>query len=247
MSRIVRENLLSCLPEGFPIDESVGLIETSIGKMVPIMKEEDLLKDPLAVFAEPYNNLIVDKKGFLGSIPQFRDIEAVDNIAAYVDRKLFIHNLGHASAAYLGFGYNEKFTYIWEALEEPSVYKDVLSAMKEAAAAMLCEYPRVFSEETLDSHIEDLLNRFQNRALGDTIFRVGRDLNRKLDPEDRIIGAIKLAKKHGVSYENILSVLRAACSFKACNEKGQLFEKDKKFHKKYNLLSADILMRDLMK
>ena len=42
----------------------VGLIETSIGKMVPIMTTAEQMKDPLVVYAEPYNTLILDGKGF---------------------------------------------------------------------------------------------------------------------------------------------------------------------------------------
>ncbi len=33
----VRSELLPLLPEGFPLDEALGLVETSIGKMVPLM------------------------------------------------------------------------------------------------------------------------------------------------------------------------------------------------------------------
>ncbi|MCK4417974.1 MAG: mannitol-1-phosphate 5-dehydrogenase, partial [Candidatus Latescibacteria bacterium] len=36
-ARIFRSGLAQCLPEDFPLDSSVGLVETSIGKMVPIM------------------------------------------------------------------------------------------------------------------------------------------------------------------------------------------------------------------
>lgn len=48
------------LPPDFPLWERVGLIETSIGKMVPIVNERIFLKNPLIVFAESYNTLIVD-------------------------------------------------------------------------------------------------------------------------------------------------------------------------------------------
>ena len=75
----------------------MGLVETSIGKMVPIMKTEDLEEDPLLVYAEPYNTLILDRKGFLGDIPHIEEFALKDNIKAWVDRKAFIHNLGHAA------------------------------------------------------------------------------------------------------------------------------------------------------
>lgn len=43
----VRAELLRSVPSGFPVDTMVGLIETSIGKMVPIMTLAELEKDPL--------------------------------------------------------------------------------------------------------------------------------------------------------------------------------------------------------
>jgi mannitol-1-phosphate 5-dehydrogenase len=42
------------------------------------------------------------------------------------------------------------------------------------------------------------LYRFTNKALGDTVERVGKDTIRKLGKNDRLIGAINLCEKHGV-------------------------------------------------
>ena len=38
----------------------------------------------------------------------------------------------------------------------------------------------------LEDHIDDLIYRFRNKALQDTIFRVGQDLTRKLSYDDRL-------------------------------------------------------------
>ena len=46
--------------------------------------------------------------------------------------------------------------------------------------------------------IEDLLFRFTNEALKDTCQRVGGDPTRKLSPEDRLVGASRLAVQQGV-------------------------------------------------
>lgn len=241
----VRKLLKPLLPEEYPLNKKIGLIETSIGKMVPIMKSEDLLKDPLAVFAEEYNDLIVDKKGFLGTIPDFEDLKSVDNITAYVDRKLFIHNLGHAATAYLGYQYKNDFRYVWEALEIESLYNNVRGVMLESAEALLLEYPDTFYRESLILHIDDLLSRFKNRALGDSIYRVGRDLFRKLSPDDRIAGAIKLTRKHGVSCKLIEDVYSAACSFEATDENGEMDIKDKEFHRRFKGYSAEQLRKEV--
>ena len=97
-----REKLSDALPTDYPLDELVGLVETSIGKMVPIMRAEDMKEDRLWVFAEAYNSLILDKRGFKNPIPNIQGLVPKENMQAYVDRKLFIHNLGHAASAYFG-------------------------------------------------------------------------------------------------------------------------------------------------
>ena len=98
--KFMLKGLQEHLPEGFPLDAMTGLIETSIGKMVPVMHDKDLAVDPLVLYAEPYNTLILSKKGFKGPVPDMEGLEPKENIKAWVDRKRFIHNLGHAAVAY---------------------------------------------------------------------------------------------------------------------------------------------------
>ncbi|MHC4887034.1 MAG: mannitol dehydrogenase family protein, partial [Planctomycetota bacterium] len=215
VASFAREELAKKLPADFPLDTRVGLVETSIGKMVPIMKAEDLAEDPLWVFAEAYNTLILDAKGFRNGVPDVPSIKAVQNIQAYVDRKLFIHNLGHATTSYLGFQADPSFICLWEALAVPAVEEGVRAAMTQAAVALNREYPDDLPMSELEEHIEDLIGRFQNKALGDTIFRVGRDLKRKLHREDRLVGAILLAAKHALPFDAIADSVRAAAAFAA--------------------------------
>ena len=116
-----------------------GLVETSIGKMVPIMTKKDLEQDPLLLHAEEYNTLILDRQGFMNDIPEFPEIKAVQNIAAWVDRKLFIHNLGHAASAYLGYQWLPDKLLIADVLENKKIRNKVRRTMQEAAAALLLE------------------------------------------------------------------------------------------------------------
>src|SRR5690606_24195602 len=88
-AEFVKNELVKYLPEGFPVDSYVGLIETSIGKMVPIMPLAELEKDPLVIFAEPYNTLILDAKAFRNPIPDVAGLAPKSNIKAWVDRKAF--------------------------------------------------------------------------------------------------------------------------------------------------------------
>ena len=237
---LFRSVLAAEMGPDYPLNKLVGLIETSIGKMVPIMKAADLDADPLQLFAEEYETLIVDRRGFRGPLPDISALHPVDPIAAYVDRKLFIHNLGHAAAAYLGYA----AITIPEALALPNVEKIAREAMNEAADALIMEYPQSqypgsYNRDDLSSHIEDLLFRFKNRALGDTIHRVGRDLQRKLAREDRITGAMLLCAKHGLPFGTIAKVYRAALDFAAPAEDSALFPADKEFKNKFCLNSCE--------
>jgi mannitol-1-phosphate 5-dehydrogenase len=226
---------------GYPLDRLVGIVETSIGKMVPIMRKEDLASDPLVLFAEEYETLIVDKRGFKGPIPDIEALCPVEPIEAYVDRKLFIHNLGHAAAAYLGYralASGVRTATIPRALALPGIEAGVRQAMNQSAAALLAEYPGVFGKQDLFSHIEDLISRFKNAALADTIHRVGRDLPRKLSRDDRLTGAMLLCAKHRLSFDAIAEVYRAALDFACPDENGALFPADAGFRKKYALLCS---------
>jgi mannitol-1-phosphate 5-dehydrogenase len=226
---ILREGIKSLLPETYPIDRLLGVVETSIGKMVPLQLEADRACDPLKLYAEAYNTLLVDKKGFKGTIPQVVGLDPKANMAAYVDRKLFIHNLGHAAAAYFGFLFGKGYTYIWEAVSDPEIRHRVESAMMESAQALIKRYPQEFTQTNQKEHIADLLHRFHNKALGDTIFRVGRDIKRKISLEDRIMGALRMCLETDSPIEIIKQLMVAACFFAAGDESGFPYPDDATF------------------
>jgi len=227
-----RRSLESLLPPGFPLDEYAGFVETSIGKMVPIMDEELRSRDPLLVYAEAYNTLIVDGKGFRNFIPAVEGIDAQDNIKAYVDRKLFIHNLGHAVLSYVSFAFRPDYRFVWQAAEDTGIEEITRRSMWESGKGLIGEYPADFDSESIGEHIEDLLSRFKNRALGDTVYRAGRDLYRKLAPDDRLLGAAFLCLKHSVDPKAISLGVGSALFFKAVDNGGALFERDRVFHER---------------
>ncbi len=213
------------------VEKTFGIVESSIGKMVPIMPLDLAAADPLLCWAEAYNTLIVDADGFLGPVPQLPDIKPVSPIEPWVARKLYIHNLGHAAAAYLGAAAHPKAEYIWEVLDDPKVFAVVKEAMTISGWALQKEYPGVFSPGEIDNHVADLIHRFRNKALKDTLYRVGRDLRRKLHRTDRVVGAIALAMKHHLPTEALLAVFTAALKFAAPAPNGRADESDKAVRK----------------
>lgn len=229
-----RKELKKLMPPDYPFDRLVGLVETSIGKMVPIMLKGDIEADILQVFAEPYNTLILDRKAFKNPIPRIEGLSPKKNMKAWVDRKLFIHNLGHATAAYIGNLDHPGYVFMYETLAIPKVYGQTRETMLQSANVLMKKYPGEFSSEDLTRHIDDLLLRFQNKALGDTIFRVGCDLMRKLGPEDRLAGAIRSAIAYNLPYQKILFALVCGFHFRATDENGTLYPKDTEFIQHFN-------------
>ena len=176
------------------MEENVGLVEASIGRMVPVQTEEMKDGDPMRVCVERYGFLPVDRDAFKGTVPEICRMVPFSPFDFYLKRKLYIHNMGHATCAYLGDLLGD--TYIYEAIDRPEIYRIVRGAMEESARALSSRYGVPFLE-ILD-HIEDLLVRFTNRALMDTCKRVGGDPARKLSPSDRLIGSSLLAEAEGV-------------------------------------------------
>jgi mannitol-1-phosphate 5-dehydrogenase len=223
---LVKRYLAPHLPEDFPTDESAGIVQAAVGKMSAPLTDEARREDPLQIWTEAFNTLIVDRRAFLGPIPNIEGIEAVDNFEAHADRKLFIHNMGHSFAAYVGYLCHPDRRYIWQVMQDAEIRAAAESAMNESGRALLEEYPGVFSVEDQRAHISDLLRRFSNRHLPDTLHRVGRDIGRKLAPDDRFVGALRLCLKHGVEARYTILGIACALFFRAPDEEGKLYRPD---------------------
>jgi mannitol-1-phosphate 5-dehydrogenase len=191
------------------MDENVGFVEASVGRMVPVQTPEMRRGALLRVCAEAYGELPVDKDAWKGALPNYPNLKPFSPFEFYIERKLFVHNMGHAAAAYLGF--QRGYAYIWEAIGDAEIRETVLRAMTESAVALSRKHGVDFYELYL--HVEDLLERFANRKLGDTVARVGRDLKRKLSENDRMLGAARLCAAQGVGNAHILKGLGAALLF----------------------------------
>ena len=215
-AHVINSMLKNYLPPSFPIKKYIGLVETSIGKMVPLQDNNNTLK----VIGEENNDVIVDKHGFIGTVPTSNYIVPVTPIKAYVERKLYIHNLGHASCAYIGSYYNQQATYINEVLADPSLFAKVKKVMSQSMMILAACYPATFSKLELQHHVDELLFRFTNPFLGDTLYRVGKDLKRKLHYSDRIMGAIIRAQSLALSWSEIASVYIYALEFEGKDENG---------------------------
>lgn len=197
------------------LERTIGLVETSIGRMVPGNPPRPG-SDPLTVRVEPYCKLPVDRDGFVGGFPDLKYLEPFSPFIYYIQRKLFIHNFGHAILAYLGYALGKEF--IWESLEDETIAAIYQYTMERVADGLVLEHGVGLAGIT--DHIDDLKRRFANRALGDTTERVGRDTYRKLGPEDRVIGAYRLLAKHHLDTVTVPLIIAAGLLFLPPGDEG---------------------------
>ena len=191
-------------------DKNLGLVEASIGRMVPPLTPEMRARDKLLICVEPYAELPVDRDAFRGEIPDLVGLIPYSPFEFYIKRKLFLHNGGHALCAYLG--YQKGYEYIWQAIADPEIYEAAKASMMTSAAALVAKFGEGV-RENVESNVTDLLFRFQNRALKDTVARVGADPVRKLRRNDRIVGAALFAIEQGVDPAPIVRGIAAALKF----------------------------------
>lgn len=210
----------------------VGFVDTVIGRMAPPLTPELRRQDPSLIIVEPYKELPVDRRGFVGSLPSAArsaaagravpadlaaagaakpivGMELCDNFPAYTARKLYIHNCGHAVLAYLGHLAGHEYGY--QALEDPAIRPWFDAALAESRTGIVAAHH--VDMAWLDDHIADLTRRFANRGLGDTILRLGRDPARKLGPTDRLVGAARLAEGAGVTPHALSRAIAAGYCF----------------------------------
>jgi len=201
------------LPEKYhdALRSKVGFVETIVSRMVRDQTPEELEKDPLLVVVEPYKHLPVDKRGFIGDVPEIVGFEPHDNFQAYVDSKLFTHNIGHATAAYLG--YLRGLGYLYECMADPEIRATTAAVLAETGEGLVKKHG--IRPEDQQALIDDLMHRFANKNMGDQVLRVARDPIRKLGPEDRLVGGAKLCLEYGIFPANVCKGIAAALQFDA--------------------------------
>jgi mannitol-1-phosphate 5-dehydrogenase len=198
------------------IEEHVGFVGTSVARMVPVISEELRATQPLLVVADAYRPLPYDARAVRNVVPELPELSPRDNFPAEVARKLFLYNMCHASLAYLGA--ERSYTWVHQTLETPELREIFVGAAEEVSRALEAEYPGEITREQNEAILADILVRYGNPLLQDTIARVGRDPARKLSRNDRLIGAALLCERHGIRPDNILRIIAAA--FRYSDETG---------------------------
>jgi mannitol-1-phosphate 5-dehydrogenase len=191
------------------LSDQVGFANCSVDRIVPASTSHNA-KNPLDVGVEEFSEWVVDKTALRGPIdPPVQGMTLTDSLQAYIERKLFTLNCGHATTAYLGFVYG--LERVDQALENEEIMKDVRGALREGGAALVKRHG--FDAEEHDRYIESVFARFANPKLHDDVERVGRQPLRKLSKGDRLLGPTVMARAYGLPIDHLARGIAAAFLF----------------------------------
>ena len=200
---ILKEHILENLDDETKenMDGKVHFFNSAVDRIVPIQDGSSL-----DVLVEPYFEWVVETEK---EIPQVKGMTIVENLAPFIERKLFTVNTGHAVIAYLGYLAGK--STIDEALADSKIEDQVRETLKETGAYLIKEYG--LDEEDHLAYINKNIERFKNALLNDGVSRVGRAPIRKLGPEDRLIRPAVQAQKAGLPYSYLAKAIAAALLF----------------------------------
>ena len=174
--------------------EYLGFPDAMISRVVPVPQG-----DPMLLEAEDYNEWPVDKGSYLGDDPQIAGLDLVDNLTALLERKLFMHNTGHAVCGYLGW--LKGHTVMCDAILDPWIRSAVHGAMTESGQALIHKHG--FSEESIWRYRDGFIPRVEGRLIQDAVSRVIRDPRRKIGRHERLVGPACMALDYGITPHNL--------------------------------------------
>ncbi len=180
------------------MNEYIGFPDSAVDRIVPPADEKQNILD---VKVEEFREWIVDETLFKGEIPKIVGMELTDNLEAFLERKLFTLNTGHAITAYLGV--QKGFSTVKESIEEESIREIVISAMKESGEVLINRYG--FDREAHYKYIAKIITRFENPYLRDEVFRVGREPLRKLSFNERLIKPLRGTLEYNLGNDNLVT------------------------------------------
>jgi mannitol-1-phosphate 5-dehydrogenase len=178
---------------------------TAVDRIVPGQPEGG----GVDVTVEPFYEWAIERPPFGDDPPTIPGAHFVDDLAPYIERKLFTVNTGHAATAYLGA--RAGIERISDALSDEGIAAQVAATLEETSALLAVKHD--LDADELTTYRETILRRFRNPALPDTVWRVGRQPLRKLSRHERFVGPAAEAAEQGLGVEGLVGAMGAALEF----------------------------------
>jgi mannitol-1-phosphate 5-dehydrogenase len=178
---------------------------TAVDRIVPAQPEGA----GVDVTVEPFFEWAIERPPFGDDPPSIPGAHFVDDLAPYIERKLFTVNTGHATTAY--FGAQAGIDTIAAALADDAIAGRVEATLEETSALLAAKHG--LDPASLADYRATILRRFRNAALPDTVWRVGRQPLRKLSRHERFVGPAAEAAERGLAVDALVDAMGAALAF----------------------------------
>lgn len=193
------------------VKRQIGFPNAAVDRIVPNQNQENMLD----VLVEPFFEWVVDKTTYKGDIPSIEEIHFVEQLEAYIERKLFTVNTGHALAAYTGYKAGKET--VQDALQDPAVEKQVRQGLEETGK-LICE-KHDFDPSEHKLYIEKILGRFTNPFIVDEVTRVARQPIKKLGSNERLISPVKQLIDRNIDPIGLLNGIVSALHYDYSDDK----------------------------
>ena len=202
----LRDHVLEGAPE---LAAKAVFANTAVDRIIPP-------QDPAGrdVGVEDFFEWSIDRTPFAEAAsapPTIPDAHFVDDLAPYIERKLFTVNTGHATTAYAGWVAG--IGTIAEALEEPGIRSAVQAALADTARLLVAKFG--FDADEHAAYVARAIERFENPALPDTCERIGRQPLRKLSRHERFVQPAVELLERGDTAEGLVAASATALRFDA--------------------------------
>jgi mannitol-1-phosphate 5-dehydrogenase len=204
---LLEAEVRAALPESDAdrLDAVVAFANTAIDRIVPAQAADA----GLDVVLEPFFEWVIDRTPFDGEPPRIAGVHWVDDLAPFIERKLFTVNTGHATAAYHGFA--KGIHSITAAITDPEIRREVEAAIGETRALLVAKFGLDDAEQA--AYGATIITRLSNPELPDTVERVGRGPLRKLSRQERFIGPAAQLAERGLPRDALLRSIADALRF----------------------------------
>ena len=201
---LLKAEVVKALPDASLADGAI-FANTAVDRIVPGQNPDA----GLDVTVESFFEWAIESTPFGDAAPLIPDAHFVDDLAPYIERKLFTVNTGHATAAYHGFAAG--VSSMSEAFSTPAIAAEVRAVLAETKALLVAKHE--FDPEVQQAYIDKNMVRFANPELSDTVDRVGRQPLRKLGRNERFVGPAAELAERGLSSEALVRTMGIALRF----------------------------------
>ncbi|BBI33570.1 mannitol dehydrogenase family protein [Cohnella abietis] len=187
-------------------DQWVGIAEAAVMRSAVEPPQALIDADPLCVCVQDHWELPVDLDAVVGEPPEIEHVRYISQFGGFLERKIFTNNTGNATISYLGN--LKKHLLVSDAANDADIEQLLDVVYGETGKALSAEYGIPLPEQIEFAH--KAKKKYQDANIVDYVERHARDPIRKLGPEDRLVGAARLAERHGIEPMGIATAIAAA-------------------------------------